>query len=90
MNFIGTKKKTGDSRKTQTVAPMKGTQNLKGKVMTMADIRQKAISLGIQPGQMDKAELIHSIQRTEGNTPCFGTSKGQCPHTNCCFMADCV
>ena len=90
MNFIGTKKKTGDSKKTQTVASMKGTQYPKGKVMTMADIRQKAISRGIQPGQMDKAELIHSIQRAEGNTPCFGTSKGQCPYTDCCFMADCL
>ena len=90
MNFIGTKKKVGDSRKTQTVAFMKVTQDLKRKAMTMAEIGQKALSRGIQPGQMNKAELIHSIQKAEGNTSCFGTSNGQCPYTDCCFMADCL
>ena len=91
MNSIGTKKKVVNSKKTQTVVSMKGTQAPKGKAMTMAEpIRQKAISLGIQPGQMDKAELIHSIQRAEGNTSCFGTSNGQCPYTDCCFMKDCL
>jgi hypothetical protein len=59
-------------------------------VITMTEIGQKAILLGIQPDQMDKAELIHSIQRAEGNTPCFRTSKNQCLHTDCCFMADCL
>jgi hypothetical protein len=90
MNFIGTKKNVGDSRKTQAVAFVKVTQAPKAKAMTMTEIGQKAILLGIQPGQMDKAELIHSIQRAEGNTSCFGTSNGQCSHTDCCFMADCL
>jgi hypothetical protein len=90
MNFVGTKKNTGDSRKTQPLAFVKVTQGPRAKVMTMAEIGQKAISLGIQPGQMDKAELIHSIQKAEGNTSCFGTSKGQCLYTDCCFMADCL
>ena len=90
MNPFGTKKKVANSKKTQITASMKGTQDPKGKAMTMSEIRQKAISRGIQPGQMDKAELIHSIQRAEGNTPCFGTSKGQCPYIDCCFMADCL
>jgi hypothetical protein len=90
MNFVETKKKVGDSRKIQTVVPVKATQNPRAKAMTMTEIGQKAISLGIQPGQMNKAELIHSIQRAEGNAPCFGTSNGQCPYTDCCFMADCL
>jgi hypothetical protein len=90
MNLVGTKKRVGDSKKPQTVASVKVTQDPKAKAMTMAEIRQKAISLGIQPGQMNKAELIHSIQRAEGNTSCFGTSNGQCPYTDCCFMADCL
>ena len=89
MNFIGTQKK--GQRKTQTPASTKITQAPKAKAMSMAElIRQKAVSLGIQPGQMNKVELIHSIQRAEGNTPCFGTSNGQCPYTDCCFMADCL
>ena len=91
MDFIGTQKKVDDSRKTQSVASMKVTQAPRAKAMTMAElIRQKAASLGIQPGQMNKTELIHSIQRAEGNTPCFGTSNGKCPYTDCCFMADCL
>ncbi len=90
MNFIGTKKNVCGSKKTQTVASVKVTQYPRAKAMTMAEIGQKAISLGIQPGQMNKAELIHSIQKAEGNTSCFGTSNGQCPYTDCCFMADCL
>ena len=91
MDFIGTQKKVGDSKKTQTVAFTKITQASKPKATSIAElIRQKAISLGIQPGQMNKVELIHSIQRAEGNTACFGTSNGQCPYTDCCFMADCL
>jgi hypothetical protein len=83
MDFIGTQKKAG--------ASMKVTQAPKAKAMTIAElIRQKAVSLGIKPGQMNKVELIHSIQRAEGNTACYGTSNGQCPYTSCCFMADCL
>jgi hypothetical protein len=91
MNFVGTKNKVGDSKKTQISASMKVTQAHKAKATTIAElIRQKALSLGIQPGKMNKTELIHSIQRSEGNNPCFGTSNGQCPYTDCCFMADCL
>lgn len=50
----------------------------------------KARNLGIAPGKMKKAELIHAIQLVEGNTPCFGKSNGQCPYTDCCFMGDCL
>jgi hypothetical protein len=58
--------------------------------MKMEDIRKKARKLGINTGKMGKAELIHAIQRTEGNTPCFGNSNnGNCPYTNCCFRSDC-
>jgi hypothetical protein len=91
MDFIGTQKKVGDSKKTRTVAFTKITQASKAKATSIAElVRQKAISLGIQPGQMNKVELIHSIQRAEGNTACFGTSNSQCPYTDCCFMADCL
>lgn len=90
MNFIGTKKKTGDSRKTQNLAFIKVAQSARTKTMTTAEIEQKAISLGIQPGQMNKTELIHSIQQAEGNTACFKTANGKCLYTDCCFRADCL
>jgi hypothetical protein len=90
MNFIGTKNKTGNSRKTQPLAFMKVAQGPVVKTITMAEIGQKAISLGIQPGQMNKTELIHSIQRAEGNAACFKTANGKCLYTDCCFRADCL
>lgn len=58
--------------------------------MKMLEIKKKAKSLGINAGKMKKNELIHSIQKTEGNQPCFGKSNGQCSYTNCCFMDDCL
>lgn len=59
--------------------------------MKMNQIREKAKALGIQPQKMEKAELIHAIQITEGNTPCFGQAKNDdCPYTDCCFRKDCL
>jgi hypothetical protein len=59
--------------------------------MKMEDVRKKAKKLGINSSsKTKKTELIHAIQRTEGNTPCYGNSNnGNCPYTNCCFRSDC-
>ena len=65
------------------------TTKVKEKRMTMPEIKIKAKALGLNPGRMKKAELIHAIQGAEGCTPCFGTSDGHCPYTDCCFMPDC-
>ncbi|HUT29442.1 MAG TPA: Rho termination factor N-terminal domain-containing protein [Sedimentisphaerales bacterium] len=56
----------------------------------ISEIREKAESRGIVPGNMKKAELIHAIQAAEGCTQCFGRSNGQCAYTDCCFMQDCL
>ena len=56
----------------------------------MDDIKKEAVSLDINGDEMKKIELIHTIQKAEGNTPCFGKSNGQCSNTNCCFMNDCI
>lgn len=60
------------------------------KRMSVSEIQMKAKELGINPGKMNKTELIHTIQTAEGNTPCYGWSNGNCPYTDCCFMADCL
>ena len=60
------------------------------KSISMPEIKTKAKALGITPGKMKKTELIHTIQTTEGCTPCFGRSNGQCSNTDCCFMKDCL
>lgn len=59
------------------------------KRMTVADIKNRAKELGITPGKMKKAELIHSIQMAEGCTPCYGRSNGECPWLECCWRTDC-
>lgn len=56
----------------------------------MAEIKAKARVLGIEPGQMERTELIHAIQKAENNTVCFGSSGDQCIYTDCCFRADCL
>ena len=58
--------------------------------MKMAEIRNKAKAHGIEPCNMSKTELIRAIQKAENNNPCYGTSDGQCVHTNCCFREDCL
>lgn len=60
------------------------------KSIGMPEIRKKAKALGIIPGKLKKAELIHTIQAAEGCTPCFGRSNGQCTNIDCCFMNDCL
>jgi hypothetical protein len=91
MDFIGTKKKTGDNRKTQPLAFVKVVvHGPRSRMMTMAEIEQKAKLLGIQTDQMDIVVLIRSIQMAEGNNPCFKTSNCLCIHTDCCFMANCM
>ena len=42
--------------------------------MGMPEIKKKAKGLGITPGKMKKADLIHAIQTAEGCTACFGCS----------------
>jgi len=58
--------------------------------MAMREVRTKAQQLGIRPSRMRKADLIRTIQTTEGNTPCFGSSAGHCAYTDCCFIGDCL
>lgn len=58
--------------------------------MDITKIRQRAESIGIDPGKMKMAELVHSIQIAEGCSPCFGESAVECSNTDCCFMPDCL
>lgn len=58
--------------------------------MKVADIKEIAVRKGINPGKMKKNELILSIQKAEGNTPCFGTGTEACPHLDCCWRKDCI
>ena len=54
---------------------------LKKTSMKMPEVREKAQTLGVNPGKMKKTELVHAIQTAEGCTPCFGKSNNQCEYT---------
>lgn len=59
--------------------------------MRLSEIEKKAHSLGVKDTwKYSKKELVKSIQRKEGNFDCFGTARGYCDQTSCCWRADCV
>lgn len=59
--------------------------------MNLQEIREIAKLLGVTPGKLKKADLIHKIQDREGNFPCFGTAEqGFCDQEDCCWRNDCL
>ena len=57
--------------------------------MNIRKIREKARNMGLKDLTASKTELVRIIQKAEGNSPCFGTAVGNCPHSDCCFRQDC-
>ncbi len=59
--------------------------------MNINQIRSIAKARGIKSAKLSKAELIRTIQREEGNFPCFGTAvDGICDQGSCAWRADCL
>jgi len=59
--------------------------------MTVKEIKVIAKKMGIQAGKMKKADLVRTIQMTEGNTPCFQTGViSSCDQVDCCWRSDCM
>lgn len=58
--------------------------------MQLSEVRKKAKALGLNPGNMQKIELIRAIQTKEGNFPCFATATDYCDQSGCCFKEDCL
>ena len=58
--------------------------------MVVKEIKSIAKKMGILVGKMKKADLIRTIQQTEGNIPCFQTGVMEtCGQENCCWRSDC-
>ncbi len=59
--------------------------------MTVTEIKKIAKEKGVSAGKMKKQELVQTIQKAEGNIPCFmtDTAKG-CPEEDCLWRSDCV
>ncbi len=59
--------------------------------MHIQTIRSIAKEKGIKAGRMTKADIIRTIQRTEGNFDCFGTAlDGSCDQQQCVWREDCL
>jgi hypothetical protein len=58
--------------------------------MKMTEIKIRAKKLGIVPGKMKKADLIHAIQAKENNFTCFQTGLITCDQYKCCWRNDCL
>ena len=53
-------------------------------------VNEKAEYLGVDTEGRSNIDVIHDIQRAEGNEPCFGSCNGQCDHCDCCFYDACI
>ncbi len=59
--------------------------------MNIQAIRSIAKARGIKSAKLSKTDLIRTIQREEGNFPCFATAvDGSCDQWNCAWRADCL
>jgi hypothetical protein len=59
--------------------------------MTLKQVRDIAKTKGIKVGNMKKANIIRTIQKTEGNFECFGTAiNGGCNQSDCLWREDCL
>jgi hypothetical protein len=59
-------------------------------MLAMSELKKKAKTVNLQPGSMDKTNLIRAIQKAEGNFPCFKTAQGSCDQLGCCWREDCL
>jgi hypothetical protein len=58
--------------------------------MTIYDIRVIAKNKGIDPRNMNKSDLIRTIQTKEGNFPCFKRAGSDCDQKDCLWRSDCL
>jgi len=60
--------------------------------MKMQEVRDRAKAAGLtKVGKLSKEELIHQIQSTEGNQPCFGADwRHSCTQMDCCWRSACL
>lgn len=58
--------------------------------MNLTRIRTIAIQKGINPGKLNKTDLIRAIQRFEGVFDCYATAREEiCDQPGCAWREDC-
>lgn len=59
--------------------------------MKLQEIKVIAKSKGVKNINIKKADLIKAIQKKEGNSDCFGSTKANgCSQMNCLWREDCL
>ena len=57
----------------------------------MQEIKAIAKKTGVRTARLRKAELVQTIQKTEGNNACFSSlMSNQCGQDNCLWRKDCL
>jgi len=58
--------------------------------MKLQEIKTIAKNKGVNPANMKKNDLVRAIQKAEGNSDCFGSSKAkECGEIKCLWREDC-
>ena len=58
-------------------------------MLSVDDIKHRAVLMGICTGQMPDVEFIWSVQRIGGSRPCFGRGRGCCSR-ECVWRRKCL
>ena len=59
--------------------------------MTPRALKKLAQELGVDTKRLSDPEIIHAIQRAEGNFDCYATATvGECDQTTCLWRGDCL
>ena len=58
--------------------------------MNLAEVRQRAKTMGLRTSHISKKDLIRSIQAREGNDACYQTKRASCEQLQCCWWSDCM
>ena len=59
--------------------------------MNIKDIQSIARSMNLKPGKLKKTDLIHLIQKEEGNNVCYASSVvSSCGQETCLWRTDCL
>ncbi len=58
--------------------------------MKLQQVKELARQRGVALGKMNKSDSIRAIQKAEGNTSCYNTTRAaECGQTNCLWRGDC-
>jgi hypothetical protein len=85
------KKKEVKAEKVQNINKFAKTAKVPSEKLTLQDIRGIAEKMGVDTRNLNKTELIRSIQRTEGNNDCYASAQVQtCGQMICLWHQDCA